>query len=290
VRDLRAHTTTLVSRGDGAAGPSADGGSSTPSIDASGDAVAFASFASSLGVTRQLEQEIFVRSGTRTRLASVGPGGAPMIRAEAPSLDASGRHVVFDAHLASGGTAEVYLRDLDTGQTLLASRANGPLGAPSDADALEPSVSANGGCVVFAAAALNLNDGFASADFQAVHMRSVSGNCSGSAIHPARPKLTKLAVAGGRVSFTLSRSARVVLRLQRLVRGHRRGERCHRGGRGPKCTLLMGAGRLTVAGHAGANRVRFPGHGLRAGRYRLTAAPASGRAHTITFTVRHHRR
>jgi hypothetical protein len=39
----------------------------------------------------------------------------------------------------------------------------------------------------------------------------------------------------------------------------------------------------------GASRIRFSGrldgHALRVGRYRLTATPAHGKAHTVTFTV-----
>ena len=288
VRDLRAGTTTLVSRGDGSAGSSADGSSGDPSIDAAGDAVAFVSAAPSLGVTPQLGQEVFLRAGTRTQLASVGTEGGALIQAEQPSIDGSGRHVAFAGHLVAGDTEEVFLRDLSAGTSSLASRADGPLGAPSDGDAIQPSVSTNGRCVVFEAAALNLNDGFASADFLAVHMRSVSGDCPRAASPPPPPvrvAMTKLATTSRGIAFTLSRPARVTLRFQRLLRGHRRGGRCRRGGHGPGCTLVVRAGRVIVQGRAGANRVGFPGHGLKPGRYRLTASPTGGRAHTITFRV-----
>jgi hypothetical protein len=94
---------------------------------------------------------------------------------------------------------------------------------------------------------------------------------------------------GTTIRFTLSVAARVTLRVQRLASGHRHGQRCSATGHGKACTRLVSVGSLTVSGRGGRNSVHFSGrlrgHALRAGRYRLTATPARGKARTVTFTV-----
>ncbi len=81
-----------------------------------------------------------------------------------------------------------------------------------------------------------------------------------------------------RVSFRLSRAAHVVLRIERLVRCRSAIGRCFdyaRAGRAVK-----------VRGRAGSNAVRLPRRRLRAGRYRLSAAPAGARPRAVAFRVR----
>jgi hypothetical protein len=88
------------------------------------------------------------------------------------------------------------------------------------------------------------------------------------------------ATGGTTLRFTLSEAATVTLALRREVAGHRAQGRCvagapAAGSGGRRCTLLRGAGTVTLAGRAGANAVAFSGRvgakALPAGRYRLTA-------------------
>lgn len=74
----------------------------------------------------------------------------------APASDASGRYVVFESRAENlgpantAGTADIYRVDTQTGDTLLLSTNND--GSPVGADAIEPSVSADGGIAVFVVA------------------------------------------------------------------------------------------------------------------------------------------
>ena len=76
---------------------------------------------------------------------------------------------------------------------------------------------------------------------------------------------------------------------ERLTKGHRKGRRCVAHGRGKPCTLVTKVGTLTIAGRAGANKVKFSGKlkgkALRAGRYQLTATPLLGKPRTTKFAV-----
>jgi hypothetical protein len=78
--------------------------------------------------------------------------------------------------------------------------------------------------------------------------------------------------AGTTIRYRLSRAARVTLRFDRIVKGHRRR-----------------AGTLELRGRAGANKVRFggklKGRRIHLGRYRLTATPASGRGRSVKVTA-----
>ncbi len=98
-----------------------------------------------------------------TGLGAGGPKGAQSN--QYPSLSHDGRYLAFStgSPLASSDTGfntDVYVRDLDTGLTLLASRANGPSGAPGNSYSLaqrRPSISADGRYVVFESGATNLS-------------------------------------------------------------------------------------------------------------------------------------
>jgi hypothetical protein len=95
---------------------------------------------------------------------------------------------------------------------------------------------------------------------------------------PARFRATGPGRVGTRISYTLSESANVAFKLERLLAGRRRGRKCVAPGRARRpsrrCTrvrLLRGG--LTHQGSAGANSLRFAGRlrgrALPAGRYRL---------------------
>jgi Tol biopolymer transport system component len=307
LRDLRAGTTTLVSRADGSTGVSAAGDSVEPTIDAAGDVVAFASNAQNLGQTF-VNDQVFVRnlSTSRTTLVSrIGSGGTDLpATADGPSIDAGGDTVAFFAYGTPFGdvnTYQVLVRDLRSGALTLASRANGVSGAIGDGDSVYPSIDPSGRCVAFNSVATNLADGFGSPDFDAVHMRVLSGQCPLSLPPAPVPALTKLRIRphtvhlrgrhrGATITFTLSIAAKVSLRFDQLRAGRRRGHVCVVGRRhGKRCTAIRHRGKLTVNGKNGLNTVRFSGklHGKRlpAGHYRLTATPAGGKPRSITLTV-----
>jgi hypothetical protein len=89
---------------------------------------------------------------------------------ETPSISANGRYVAFESDAtnldeegppAAPGVFEAYVKDLDTGEVTLVSRANGPRGEPAnepgEATGVENlSISGNGQYVVFSSAATNL--------------------------------------------------------------------------------------------------------------------------------------
>ena len=80
------------------------------------------------------------------------------------------------------------------------------------------------------------------------------------------------------VSFRLDRGSRVTLTLQRLGGAARASRR-----------PLALRGTVGLSGRRGENATtlrRWKGRALQAGRYRLTATPAGGRAATADFTLR----
>jgi hypothetical protein len=95
-----------------------------------------------------------------------------------------------------------------------------------------------------------------------------------------------------RVTFTLNTRARVTFVLVRAVPGIRAGSRCEpRGARrhGKRCTIekTVRGGPQPVDGASGSNAVTWVPHGLRRGRYTLTAAPGGGSASKpLAFSVR----
>ena len=106
---------------------------------------------------------------------------------------------------------------------------------------------------------------------------------------PAKLRLTGLSLSpralgarGATLRFRLTRAARVTLVVERLRNGRLRGTRCkptRTAGKGKRCVRYVAAGRLTVDGEAGANRIalsrRIGRTTLPAARYRLRAI-ASG--------------
>lgn len=338
-RDVRAGTTVLVSRAEGPGGASANANASAPAIDAAGDVVAFQSAATNLGAP-VTGQAVWVRAiaGGHLQLASraTGASGAvPDGPATAPSLDESGDRVAFRAgasNLVAGAPvslndSQAFLRNLPSQATELVSRANGPAGAPIDHPGLgSVSLSANGDCAAFDARGLNIGDGFASAQFSAVHMRVLRGECPAKTAvtpRPGRvPALTRLKVVpkrfavkprrptkkghkrhskthrGTSIRFRLSAGARVTFVFARALPGRKAGKRCvaahHRVSRGRRCTRYVRSGRFARNMKAGADRLAFSGrigrHALRLGVYRLIATPIDPlhrrtRSRAASFTV-----
>lgn len=158
--------TVLVSR-VGKSGAGGDANSLEPAISADGRYVAFVSRAKNLSpAAKKGNREVFVRdmqTGTVTLASRAsGPNGAAASGfAGEPSISADGRYVAFtsfDPDLSGEATPDggVYVRDLQTGTTILASRADGPGGAAAAGYSRAPSISADGRHVAFESQANNL--------------------------------------------------------------------------------------------------------------------------------------
>ena len=172
-RDNLTGETLLVSRADGFAGAAANDTSGTlgggillssaapsgsPSISADGNRVAFASAATNLVAgDSNSRPDVFVRdvAAGSTVLASRDAAGAVITASSSdPAISGDGRRVAFvtsaPVDLMDGnGNFDVYMRDLDAGDTQLVSRkgANGPAG---DDGSTMPAIDADGSHVAFA--------------------------------------------------------------------------------------------------------------------------------------------
>lgn len=110
---------------------------------------------------------------------AAGAAGAPSDGFNAdPSISADGMRVAFTSNAtnldpaASGANDEVYVRDLASGATTLASRAEGAGGAAADRDARAEGVSADGRHVLFRSGAGNLG---VAAGTQHLYLRDLDG-------------------------------------------------------------------------------------------------------------------
>lgn len=169
VRDTQTGATIFVSRATGASGPAGTDTSSDAFISPDGRYVAFQSLADNLSAEdNDAFVNIFVRDlqAATTTLASRTTGasgaGADGI-AELPVISSGGRNVAFQSN-ADNLSAEdnntyfnVFVRDLQTAATTLASRAGGPAGAGADNSSFEPGISADGRFVAFSSDADNLS-------------------------------------------------------------------------------------------------------------------------------------
>jgi Calx-beta domain/WD40-like Beta Propeller Repeat len=170
VRDLQTNTTTLVSRASGASGAAGDSDSQAAAISADGRFVAFSSFASNLDPADQTgEEDIFVRdlqTNTTTLVSrSSGANGAKANStiADAPAIAADGRSVAFSSNATNldpadnDTTIDVFVRNLQTNTTTLASRASGAAGAKGNDLSQTPEISGDGRYVSFTSFATNLD-------------------------------------------------------------------------------------------------------------------------------------
>jgi Tol biopolymer transport system component len=165
VRDLESNTTAYVSRS--ATGGAADGKSGEPSISADGRYVAFESDADNMSTADQDGfSNIFVRDlATNTTVYASRASGADGLYATGyshqPSISGDGRFVAFESASpglsADDGNAsvDIFVRDLQTNATILASRATD--GIAGDGDSYAPSLSADGRFVAFTSVADNLS-------------------------------------------------------------------------------------------------------------------------------------
>ncbi len=192
LRDLVAGHLQLVDRATGAGGAIANGDSSDPQISGDGRLVLLRSTATNLDpADGDTTGDLYVRDAVAhtTTLVSRGAGlaGAKAVGgARSGAISADGSTVAFEANdetLAPeagrwGGLTQVVARTLATGANTLVSRAPG--GAPANANAGDPSVSADGGVVAFDSTGTNLLPGVGGDVRRAVLARTMaSGALSG---------------------------------------------------------------------------------------------------------------
>lgn len=174
VRDLDAGTMERISLAlDGTSAP--NGESHGPDISADGRMVAFHSRASDLaaGDVQDNQDDVFVHDRQTRVTLKLTPGADSFSNSAAISAD--GRHVAFKSratNLVPGDGNErddVFVHDLDTGTTHLASVGFDGGGADSYSD--NPALSADGRHVAFTSAATNLVEGGDGNDFVDVYVR-----------------------------------------------------------------------------------------------------------------------
>jgi hypothetical protein len=176
VRDLSANTTTTESRLSGASGTPV--GADAAALSPSGNVVSFVAMDADLSSDDANDFiQVYTRELTgpnpQTDLDSRPTGTGPLAGSGADSglsvsgreVSADGRYVVFSSKADgmapddSDSVANVYRRDLVTGETQLVSRAGGAGGAPGSADSSNASISSDGNVVAFESDSENLVPG-----------------------------------------------------------------------------------------------------------------------------------
>jgi Calx-beta domain-containing protein/VCBS repeat protein/WD40 repeat protein len=170
VRDLQTNTTTLVSRATGASGAAADRSAEAAAISADGRFVAFSSLATNLDPAdpTTANENVFVRdlqtnTTTLVSRASGATGTTANGLSASPAISADGRFVAYRSNatnLDSADTdtsADIYVRDLQTNTTTLASRATGANGTKANDFTTTPQISADGRYLTFNSFANNLD-------------------------------------------------------------------------------------------------------------------------------------
>ena len=162
-RHLKGPQTLLVSRADGPMGAGANANSKADSISVQGQWVVFDSAASNLpgpnnGVTEVYERNLLTR---QTILVSENTAGAPANgNSFGGSVAANGRFIAFASLATNLGThnqrENVFVRDMQTGETVLISRRSGIFGAEANRNSFGPTMSTDGRFVSFSSDATNL--------------------------------------------------------------------------------------------------------------------------------------
>jgi hypothetical protein len=209
VRDLSAATTSLIGRASGPNGVPANFGASGPvAISADGSAAIFESNATNLGDDPsggnfdRVHLRRIASPGQQLELVSRPSGTGAFATGVAPSesgpndVSADGRFVAFESDSATlpGGrpgnpVTRVFVRDVLTGRTIVASRASGSNGAEADGEAFAPTISADGRWVLFESDASNLTPDSTSGIFQ-VYVRDLATNTT--------TLVSRMSGAGGR--------------------------------------------------------------------------------------------
>ena len=156
--------------------------------------------------------EVIVRRASTTYVAAAGGSDdAASFRAPyEPGLSADGDRVVYTESTGrwdrpQAATSSVLVRDLSGARTLIASRADGPRGAPADGPAADGAISPDGGYVAFTAKATNLGgrSGIVGLFLRDLH----AGRTIVIPVTGGRPLDPVVARGGVAVAFTLARGS-----------------------------------------------------------------------------------
>jgi Tol biopolymer transport system component len=140
VRDVVAGTTALVSRNTGPTGAVAAHGAAGPEISGDGSTIAFSSIDALAPGAAGASTKVYVRDRA-TQANELASGDGPSQVGSLPALSSDGRYVAFAGQVPNG--TGILVRDRVTHTTQIASRQDGPDGAPAK-DATQPSISADG--------------------------------------------------------------------------------------------------------------------------------------------------
>jgi Tol biopolymer transport system component len=157
----------LISRASGVAGVKGNGDSGKPELSGDGRFVAFLSAATNVhpddgdGILDVFVRDLQTGTTTLVSRASGAVGATANGHAYEVAISGDGRYVAFDSQATSldpddadtGG--DIYVRDLQTDTTTLASRAPG--GAKANDESDRPALSADGRLVAFTSHATNLH-------------------------------------------------------------------------------------------------------------------------------------
>jgi hypothetical protein len=264
------------------------------SLSGNGSRLAFTNSKAGFGYSGDDLVHVFVRDldPAKTTLVSGGTGNGGTGGQVRSSLSPDGTHVAFQEFLPTTGLTRAYVRDLS---------ASGPLEVAPNArlGATEPSLNANGKCVVFESRSPDIVTPSFGPDYSHVYLRAMGANCpvTGLQVQPPPrdliPVISKLRVTNKRFAiakqrtaavtrnrkklkrgtafkFRLSEVARTTITIARKAPGRRNGKRCvkPRPGLKKRCTRYLSAMKLTRSKtKLGANTVAFTG---RVGKKKLT--------------------
>jgi Tol biopolymer transport system component len=170
--------TVAIARPAGAAPFRNEGGAANAAVlSDDGRFAAFVSSAPGLGLPQGTARGVFVRDrvtgGVTLASREDGATGAPIVpENDPPAISADGRRVAWS--VLDGPQRGVWVRDLPSGRTFLASRADGAGGTPADGRSDGPALDADGDRVAFTSRATNLGDGDTDAQDD-VHVRDLAG-------------------------------------------------------------------------------------------------------------------
>jgi hypothetical protein len=334
VRNLDTNELTLVSRTSG--GAPADGDSNDPE-PTNGNRVVFRSAADNLsGEDDDMYTNVFVRdlaAGTTTFVSrGDGPDGvAPDASSYQATISDDGRRVAFrtTANNISGednnAYVNIFVRDLISATTTLASRGTGASGPAADGSSYDPAISHDGAFVGFESEADDLSDDDNNT-YDNVFLRELgapppTGGGNGGGNDTAKPRVSRVGMsrkrfkvgkqrtpisaavkAGTTFRYTLSERSTVWIKIERALAGRRARKRsgpCRppsaKRAKNRKCTRYKIAGTLRRTGEGpGRDSTAFSGRigrkALKVGKYRATlrAIDAAGNrssAKRLSFRV-----
>lgn len=166
VRDLKTGQWTLVSRSTGKNGAPARFGAEGASISNDGTKVLFRTASSMVSIDTDNEVSAYIRDLKKSITTLVsradGKNGANLDDwVDSAVISGDGKHAAFSTPSTNlgvpGGKEQIYVRNLVTNRTVLASRADGEAGAAGNGDSDNPELSDNGLVVAFDSQSTNLN-------------------------------------------------------------------------------------------------------------------------------------